>query len=1069
MSPVQQLVDMGFMEEDAKRALHQVSGNVEQAVERLLAEVGADPTPPPSPRTPKTPPGQLSPVFGGSVREDLGVLAPNPPNLNLAPPTSLQQQIAEALDAEEDGLCSTPESSRKPGYPCGLMNIGNTCYVNSLLQTFLHLDEFRDWMLRYRTPDETKDSPSDGICPESPGFAQGERPDESAAQQSRRTEHGISLACELRRLFALSLFTTRNCIDPSKLLAQLVDRKGNNVPIGSQEDVGEFMLKFLDQLEEGLRSGNFASTAAQGKDPSISPVPSRTGVPDVDDHLRPGAPTGNFHLDAVQEGQDLDAEVAEKKHQTEQESGKKQLGLLHLLFFGEQVQMLSYKEESSEADPKGIIEEQPGTACSPMVVSEEPWAFLHIFLDVKNQNLYKAWEAARHAEIDYTTPAGVSTRARTNTWIKRLPKLLFFQLQRVAFNQETMAQVKVDDAFEFEKTIYVDRFLLHRKEESIEAALHAGKLQRERDKLREDLCCFENFHGRQGLLVSDSLSWAADCLERNASDARETPPQADKHNASSPVDSLVASLLSRNSPGCKELSSGLERSAATSVELLRSVSDALRSEVVRLRERIEELSLRIHEAYAGLRRHAYELSAIWVHSGIAGSGHYFAYILDWKRDCWYRIDDAAVSEVPWETVREAAVGQEGNKTSAYVLVYADPMLVSQQRQQRDIDEILKNATDLVPPQLLKDVHKDNELFQKNQLLRQQRHAEQELRRHAEAIFQHYAGLIHQWEPQKRTGDTVGNPHDAEARKYLHDSALLSFELFLYRLHAEQDVWTYFIMQSIEAQRKVRAWKLEEEGRVLYFLANTLRNQKCYAGMLKAVADSPLQCELIPQDMAKMSAHYNVVLTQAFIVDESLQGLQEDGSTLMKTIGILAFVWSRWNLEADDKFRQNEVLLIMSTLISNTVNVLERSKKTMPDVSLAALQTSCEYFFLLLHAVEWPKNWKAPLIQRIQGLFPQVSLSVLSAGSRSVAEVNSGPLGVQPGELRETVFRHPFTQAQASVESYDVTRMEPGKDFFTRHRSLYSWVMNGDEVIAYEFVVSQAPGLKVEPVERGRDC
>jgi len=60
--------------------------------------------------------------------------------------------------------------------------------------------------------------------------------------------------------------------------------------------------------------------------------------------------------------------------------------------------------------------------------------------------------------------------------------------------------------------------------------------------------------------------------------------------------------------------------------------------------------------------------------------------------------------------------------------------------------------------------------------------------------------------------------------------------------------------------------------------------------------------------------YNQVLIQAFIIDEAIRAVKEDRSQLVKTIGMLALLWATWNLEFDDKFRQTEVLLIMSALI-----------------------------------------------------------------------------------------------------------------------------------------------------------
>lgn len=270
---------------------------------------------------------------------------------------------------------------------------------------------------------------------------------------------------------------------------------------------------------------------------------------------------------------------------------------------------------------------------------------------------------------------------------------------------------------------------------------------------------------------------------------------------------------------------------------------------------------------------------------------------------------------------------------------------------------------------------------------------------------------------------------------------------MYRLHGEHDVWTHFLTQSIEAQRTVRQWTAEDEGRILYFLRSTLLSQKCYTSMLHenlGGARHQWQCELVPLDMSKLTAQYNVILVQAYIVDEALQTIKDDSAQLVKAIGILAFVWAHWNLEAEDKFRQNEVLLVMSTLIYNTVHSIEKGKRNQPEVLLTPFQSAFEYFTLLLISVEWPKSWKEPLRAKINTLFPQIR-----AGGRE---------GAVQKEQKDAVLEHPLTQAYLRLESYETSRPEPGQDFFSRHRALYSWVMKSDESIAFEYVQSQAPGL-----------
>ncbi len=83
-----------------------------------------------------------------------------------------------------------------------MKNIGNTCYVNSLIQTCFFIPRFRKLILEY----DTTFTKSNSIR-------------------------------ELQRLFAYQVLTERKYLDPSNLVNAL-NNEGVRIKIGDQEDVG---------------------------------------------------------------------------------------------------------------------------------------------------------------------------------------------------------------------------------------------------------------------------------------------------------------------------------------------------------------------------------------------------------------------------------------------------------------------------------------------------------------------------------------------------------------------------------------------------------------------------------------------------------------------------------------------------------------------------------------------------------------------------------------------------------------------------------------------------------------
>jgi ubiquitin carboxyl-terminal hydrolase 25/28 len=75
------------------------------------------------------------------------------------------------------------------------------------------------------------------------------------------------------------------------------------------------------------------------------------------------------------------------------------------------------------------------------------------------------------------------------------------------------------------------------------------------------------------------------------------------------------------------------------------------------------------------KKHPYNLHSILIHDGQAGSGHYYAYIVEPESKKWRKYSDINVTEVTHEEVLANSLGGVG-QMSAYCFFYVRPDIVA---------------------------------------------------------------------------------------------------------------------------------------------------------------------------------------------------------------------------------------------------------------------------------------------------------------------------------------------------------------------------------------------------------
>ncbi|PWY88489.1 ubiquitin carboxyl-terminal hydrolase [Aspergillus heteromorphus CBS 117.55] len=578
-------------------------------------------------------------------------------------------------------------------WPVGLQNIGNTCYLNSLLQFYFSVRPYRDMVLDFEN--FRMDLSDEGLSRKQVG---------SRKVAKKEVERSQRFLRELRTLFSDMITSSSSCVTPGQELARLtlispsneaaIRRRSTistNRPAGALGEInGAPVLGPLgppQPIPETEPEDTAGVEIEASKRSTTSEVDSEATL--VSDSVKHD--TKPSHIEGKENEPPLDSVMVDAQNETGSEAVEEppkdtapldqaepnnqpppvpprptpqidpQRQLIEEVEIGAQqdvtevinnvlfqsqcaIRPISHAADGEQVDQvKDLFYGQTRSyiASDKGIRSKEEW-WCDIKVDVATgpRDIYAAIDGA----FDVQKVNVENSVAEQYGAISKLPPVLQIQVQRVQFDPMTKRSFKSTHHLGLKETIYLDRYMDTQQPEFVSR--------------RQQCWQWKNS-------LKDLEARRAELLRELESDGQDTA--ALLGSAREVLEDLVSM---KEEPDIAQDAIDIKPGILPELDQLSQIAKA---DLNYIEDQIKNTQTMISSQFADYKNLAYRLYAVFVHHGSVSFGHYYIYIFDFNRKVWRKYNDEYVTEVQNLDEIFSDEGQH-NPPTPYFLVYVNDVL-----------------------------------------------------------------------------------------------------------------------------------------------------------------------------------------------------------------------------------------------------------------------------------------------------------------------------------------------------------------------------------------------------------